>query len=263
MASSNQDQECYARSIAGCLGPINREHYFSEGVLKCIGTQTQHGAEVYGWNLAYPNRPSEKPLDIGKLWAGILCEKHNNALSDFDKAGKAMCEAAECLYLATHGQSPTSAMPPVNGDYFERWMLKTLCGSLYSGRVWAPLVKCKGTEPPIEWLEILYKRAKIPSGQGIYWQPTELGSISKADLRDGSFQPLFTPDNQTIIGLRAWFYGLCLDLVLPISPSDVPTSYQPRNYRPSIIAVDGCATTIRIDWEDGQLNPVVMGLLNR
>jgi hypothetical protein len=260
MAKSSLDQECYARSIGGCQGSINREHYFSEGVLKCIGTVTEHGAEVYGHNLAHPNLPSDKPLDIGKLWAGILCEKHNNALSEFDKAGKAMCETSECLYLATLGQEPLAAMPSVNGDDFERWMLKALCGALYSGRVWKPLAHCKGIEPPIEWLEILFNGAKIPVAQGIYWQPTDFDTVAKGNLRDGSFRPLFSWDQQSIIGMQAWFYGLRLDLVLPNSPFSIPFSYGQESYRPSEIAVDGCKVTIRIDWEDGHQNPIKIGL---
>ena len=55
-----------------------------------------------------------------------------------------MCQAAEGLYLATNGGSAAATLPTVIGEDFERWMLKTLCGSLYSGRVWKPLMQSRG-----------------------------------------------------------------------------------------------------------------------
>ncbi len=248
MVKVDQSQKCYARAIGGCEGPISREHYFSEGVLKCIGGFTERNATVYGWNLAHIKGGPDKPLDIGKLCAGILCKKHNNALADFDNAGKDMCKAAESFHNASKTRCRADRTIPVNGDDFERWMLKALCGSLYSGRVWKPLAAdWKEVAPHVQWLEILYSRAKIPDGKGIYWHPTACEGYTEEVRRDANFRPLFSADGKSVIGMQAWFYGLRFDLVIGDPPYNSPAGI----YRPGFIVIDGCGTTIRLDWEKG------------
>jgi hypothetical protein len=258
MAKRDQSQECYARALGGCSEQISREHYFSEGVLKCIGGPMEGNAKVYGWNLAHPKLPLNEPLEIGKLSAGILCEKHNNDLHTFDDAGKVMCEAAESLHAAARTRDRVDRTLPVNGDDFERWMLKTLCGSLYSGRVWGPLADWKGVEPPVDWLDILYNKAIIPDGRGIYWQPTDYEGLTRESRRDASFQPLISADGRAVIGMQAWFYGLRFDLVIGDPAPSAGTAYQRTGYRPSFIVVDGCGTTIRFDWKHGWHSPVIL-----
>jgi hypothetical protein len=178
MAKQDDKWNCYARAIGGCSEKPSDEHYFSKGVLKCIGGQAKETQTIYGKNLAFQKPGMRKKLLIGRLKADILCTTHNNALKPFDDAGKAFCEAAENLHRAATVGKASADMPRVNGNALERWMLRTLCGALYSGKVWRELVALKNIEPPFEWLEILYNLAGIQSGQGIYWQPYEIGGFS-------------------------------------------------------------------------------------
>lgn len=246
-----QHPECYARALGGCSNTISAEHYISESVLKHVGGPREGNPSVYGRNLAFQRTGLKKLLDIGRLTAGILCTTHNSSLSPFDDAAKAMAAAAEDFHLALADPARTVYSVTISGDNFERWLLKTLCGSLYSGQVWRDLAELKGVCPPIEWLEYLFLGAPFPAGQGVYWQATDISGLTTDDRSELEFHPLMSHDGRFILGLHAWIFGLRFDLVAANLSSDPLSPYSPDRYRPGRLQFVGKSGSIRLDWKSG------------
>jgi hypothetical protein len=147
-----QNPDCYARELGGCSTQINREHYVSEGILELIeepdGTRSR---TVRSYGLSFLAGES-RILGVAGLTAKILCKTHNEALSPFDSAGKAFYCAVDRLNASTAPAAPAEVLT-VSGDDLERWMLKTLCGGLYSGNFMVkPGEGMKDVAPPRAWL---------------------------------------------------------------------------------------------------------------
>jgi len=71
--------KCWA-SVLGDCDKQSREHYIS----RCLWTNENLMVVVPSWNDGQP-----KQININSLFSRILCEHHNNALSDLDReAGK-------------------------------------------------------------------------------------------------------------------------------------------------------------------------------
>ncbi len=258
MATAYQHPECYSRVLGGCSQTISREHYFSDGALRSVGGHKLANPSVYGRNLVGQKPGIQKLLDIGRLTGEILCTTHNSALAPYDTGGMAMCDATEALHKAALSSDHAARIFRIDGDAFERWMLKTLCSCLCSGKVWAPLIALKGAPPPVEWLEVLFNKTKITAGQGIYWQPPEIEGLNSQNRDEVEFHPLFSADDLVIIGLRAWFYWFHFELVMTNIPTGAPTTYQPDLYRPGGLGVVGCGTRICFDWADGPKSPGIV-----
>lgn len=249
--SGFQHPKCYARALGGCSERISTEHFVSESVLKHVGGPRFGNPSVYGRNLAFQRSSDKKLLDIGRLTSGILCTRHNSDLSPFDTAGKAIAEAAEDLHLAMTDPSRTASSVRIRGDDFERWMLKTLCSSLYSGKMWRDLAVRKGVCPTIEWLKCLFQDAPFPAGQGIFWQPTEIEGLTAHDWSELEFHPLMSLDGQQVGGMRVWLFGLRFDLVAANLDPDPLSPYSPDRYRPGRVQLFGRSDSIRFDWKTG------------
>ena len=245
MATGYQHPLCYARALCDCSEETSREHPVTDKALRHIGGPTAGNPSVRSRNLDHQKPGVREALVIGKFASEILCRKHNSALSSYDTAGIEICKATEKLALAT--ANPAENIIPINGDDFERWMLKTLCSSLCSGKVWRELRAFKGLEPPLDWLEMLYSGANIQTGQGIYLQPYRNQGLTENDRDDVEFHPLFSED-KWVIGLRGWFFGFRFDLVIRGLTPGAPTSYRPEVYRPSELGVVGSGTRIRFHY---------------
>jgi hypothetical protein len=111
----------------------------------------------------------------------FLCDTHNILLSRFDTAGKEMFQALDALNEAAGNPAAPRQTLPVDGDGLERWMLKSLIGGLYSGNFRVTETETmKGVCPPPDLLEILFKGAAFPPGQGLYWMPPNPGEVITA-----------------------------------------------------------------------------------
>ena len=178
-----------------------------------------------------PQHPAQtrKWRDIGRLKAKILCTSHNSSLSPYDDEGLAMCKAAKSTYDADNTGDMTIDTFTIDGNRLERWMLKTLIGGLYSGKVWTDLAAMEAKPPPDEWLEILYGRRDFPDRQGLYWQPTALAGLD-FDHRD-EFEVLPWMSDQTVIGLHVWFYSFHIALLAAnVAPGSVSGEYRPADF---------------------------------
>ncbi|MEO8135289.1 MAG: hypothetical protein ABI831_15055 [Betaproteobacteria bacterium] len=102
------------------------------------------------------------------LAAHILCDKHNSTLSPLDTHAAAFMGEAMSAFagLGANLTAPFRASR-FNGDLIERWVLKACCGAIASGSLMEAGESVR-REPPVDWLEVLFKSAPMPPGAGLY-----------------------------------------------------------------------------------------------
>lgn len=116
--------QCYASSTNDCCTKVSREHPMSKGILRAVGD----GKMVDVGNLWWQEDPAQiQRMPVDALAAKILCKRHNQALSRFDDAGIRVQKTLERYQLAQVAQPDPhgSEFDLVNGEEFERWILKT------------------------------------------------------------------------------------------------------------------------------------------
>jgi hypothetical protein len=134
---------------------MSGEHPLSRAILERVDQELgQLSKYVEIRNLAFqpPNMPQR--FGVGSLESKILCAHHNNALSDYDQEALATFNAFEKLHYAAAGHPVViQSLYTLDGDKFERFLLKAVCGGVCSGifpseEIW----RWKGVEPPDYWL---------------------------------------------------------------------------------------------------------------
>ena len=182
----------------------------------------------------------------------MLCKFHNNALSSFDAAGLLLYLALESIDAEPRKPILNNTIREVDGDAFERWMLKAFIGGLYSGCFRLPPGMSMKNEPPtLEMLHILYRGAEFPAGTGMYWIPPEPGMATNPGTEP--LQVAAVPDiNNTMVGaFRVLFFGLEFTLLLLGLAPGVPTVFDTAWFRPSGLKVEGINTEIKFTWKNG------------
>jgi hypothetical protein len=204
-------------------------------------------------------------LGISRLLANILCKTHNSLLSPVDGAGKAMFAAMDGLNDGAADQSSPERVLRVDGDGLERWVLKSMCGGLYSGAFKvSPTETRKGVSPPTEWLDILFDSAELPPGQGLYYMPRKIGETVTADQYVLKFETIGARDADVIGGLRVWFLGFEFALLMGNLMPGVPTMFDDALYRPAGLRAVGSGTSVWLDWKSGaKSDEIVFGLVTR
>jgi hypothetical protein len=119
--------KCYAKHLGGCNGK-SAEHYISRSILKVIGPFKVSG---FPWL----KQGETKVVSENALTATVLCECHNNTLSDFDSEAMRLIN-----FLKQIDEKETEAelakIPQkmyIDGLKLEKWLLKTLCAIMASG----------------------------------------------------------------------------------------------------------------------------------
>jgi hypothetical protein len=246
--------KCYARALKGCCEKMTGEHTVSKAVLKRISQEFTESSDVHIKNLAFQPKDMPQSFRVGSLESKILCAFHNNSLTDLDAEALKAFDAFEAMHYAAIGEAQApERVYSVDGDRFERWMLKTVCGGLYGGTMNADPFKVKDVEPPLDWLETLYG-APFPDGFGLYCQPPmgdERFTIGPAIVR---VTPLiFDSEEQLDIqGLLLHLFGFRFRLLA--------TGQQPRafeamtghSYRPNSWVLDGSGTRVNFAWDSGR-----------
>lgn len=172
--------KCYARALHDCSKTISGEHYISDGILQQISDEGQ----ILVAGLPRTETGNFKQIAAKTLKPRILCTRHNEALSTLDTL-------ASKFFRFLDDQSPQDNLLFVNGDEFERWMLKVLCGLAASGSLIFDNQKIKDWEPPSSWLEILFGSAPgLPAG-GLYYiySRKPIGVLKKGIRLDAARNP--------------------------------------------------------------------------
>jgi hypothetical protein len=245
---------------------MSGEHYISEGVLELVfGRGGEVSKSVLATGLSFQKPGELRPFGIASLVGNVLCERHNSLLSPFDNAGKSMFSAMDGMNDGAADPSLPERVLRVDGDGLERWVLKAMCGGLYSGafRV-SPTETMRGTVPPLEWLHILFNGVDFPPGQGLYYMPRKPGDTVTADESVLKFEPIGARDADVIIGLRLWFLGFEFSLLMANLMPGVPTIFDGALYRPAGLRTVESGISVRFDWKGGACSDeIVFRLANR
>lgn len=196
-------------------------------------------------------RGMSKSLGIASLTGKILCVEHNGKLSPFDSAGNRMFESMESVHYGCRTPEAPKKVCWVNGDLLERFLLKALCGALFSGNLGPASGSMKKKDPPLDWLKILLENAAFPDWHGLFYLPAAPNEIIVADHDVPDFSPFFTEDLKTVCGIRAWFFGIEFVLLLANLAPGVRTSFDEALYRPSGFRVEGSNARIEFVWATG------------
>jgi hypothetical protein len=249
-----QNPECYARALGGCSREMSGEHYVSKGILElveCADGSPSSTVRVTG--LAFQQPGQLQRLGVASLVGNILCKRHNERLSCFDDAGKAVFQGMDDLNNAAGDATMPERVVRVDGDGLERWMLKTLCGGLYSGafRV-SETETMKGVQPPSDWLDVLYNGKEMPPGLGLYFMTLAQDQKVTTDHEVFKVEPLGSVDGPEVGGLQVWFFGFWFVLLMAGLKAGVPTMFDLAMYRPAGFRARGSNVRIQFDWEKGQ-----------
>ncbi len=236
--------QCYARELGDCSTAISKEHYVSAVVLRgvSLGEPT-----VLVQNLSFQQPGTLEERGISSLAAKVLCEKHNAALSVFDGAGNALFVGMDRMDSAAGKVGTPPETFVVNGDHLERWMLKMLCGGLYSGTMPVPGGSMKGVCPPVEWLNVLFRGADLPAGQGLFLRAGTPGEVFSTEPAILKMAVVVDKDN-IIIGFRMWVFNFEYTLVLADLPPTPPPMLHHAHYRPAGLVVEGSARSLHFEW---------------
>jgi hypothetical protein len=183
-------RQCWARPLGGCSS-MSGEHGVGDAMFDA------KMLEVSG---IVPMGAGTKTVAKKRLVANVLCELHNNGLSDLDNE-----VATLHRHIRTARERNTSAAVSVNGPRLERWCLKLLTNILAAGWV--------GSMPRMPGAGIVdqvfgYKPIEQPSG--LYGVTDYSGTIPA----DSVYYAVVTPagDAGHIVGLVVCLSGMLLVL---------------------------------------------------
>lgn len=235
---------CYARSLNDCSKQLSKEHYISKSILE-LNNESRF-LEVSG----FPWQKSENltPVSIKDLASNVMCARHNSALSSLDSLALTVFD-----FLTIN--SANEDFKFLNGNEFERWFLKLLCGLFSSGNVLINNKKFKGWQPPSEWLHVLFKQKPIAEDSGLFWITGQWKANSKSML----LIPVMSSENQSPIALVFGYagFGFLFSMVQP-PPRDKPSIYNTEtNHRPSIVQLRRSNSTsvreLHTNWKNGSM----------
>jgi len=190
---------------------------------------------------------SSKPLPVGALGSNILCERHNNALSDLDACAKEFFDGLLRALSKSQGPVPDEILR-VDGEKLEQWVLKACCGALASGNLLEDATRVS-REPPRKWLDILFSESVWEVDTGLY-----VRQASMTPHQGYSIGPVYTRDTWSGGGLE--FAGVELFVLMDsgIEKQIWETSTNetsPLIYRPGVIRFESSlrTTEIELQWQ--------------
>jgi len=167
--------------MGGCCRKISREHIVTENLF--IGGTI--GVKGFPWCQKTP-----KLIRKEEFTSNILCERHNNMLSQVDQAGidafaafRKLAELNDQRLKALAAKSPVLPFElteyTVVGPMLERWFLKTLINMEAVGKQGMPIGPYQGKagEPPQGLVEISFGHKQFQNGAGLYSLSREGQSI--------------------------------------------------------------------------------------
>jgi len=261
-----QHPECYASALGGCSREMSGKHYISRSVLELIESRAgKKSKSVRVTGLSFQQPGVLQQLGIASLVGNILCKAHNSLLSPLDDAGKAMFSAMDRMNDGAADQGLPAQVLSVDGDGLEPWLLKSMCGGLFSGAFKIrPTETMKGCRPPVEWLHVLFSAAEFPRGHGLYYMPRKPGEAVTADEYVLKFEPIGARNADVIVGLRVWFLGFEFALLMANLMSGVPTMFDGALYRPAGLRTVESGLNVRFDWKGGACSDeIIFELANR
>jgi len=201
---------CWAEKYSQCKGQLSREHLVSSGVFE------QKNIYVQGFDWCKEN---EKEVSIASLTSKILCEKHNNGLSDIDQAGINAVKIIESTLPQFARSVDTSKTKKyIDGHKFERWLLKIAINISVKGinQIGVGMVDSQTGVPSAYLLAVIFGELNFTHEMGLYF----LFPNGKHKFEAGSFHvfPIFK--EQVIAAFVFHIRGV--DLLLNLFPGHSP-----------------------------------------
>ena len=232
---------CYAKGLGKCSRTISGEHWISANLLRTIepvGHLTVGG-------LPWRADGELQHLPINALQSNMLCQHHNSALSPLDGVAGRFFGAFPSIKVRPR---PSHNLHLFLGVDFERWMLKCVCGGIFSGALRSPVGRLADWRPPRPWLDFVFAGSPMPAPLGLYFcqevgdcveceNPIELACIAKdADVHG--------------ITLRMHGFQFILATVPPTTPLPDDSLLTGAVHRPSEFVISGSdgQIVLHFDW---------------
>jgi hypothetical protein len=228
---------CYARALKDCSEKISREHYVSAAVSEVLGDE--HRITNASW---LPPGQESAGIPTSALGSKILCERHNSALSGLDTHAK---EFFTQLVWGFSDMQPCVPRRQVTfvGEQIELWVLKAACGALASGNLVERGCAIK-RQPPIEWLNLLFRGARWEEGAGLHIRQTRM-----TPHRGYAIGPAHLGD--TCVGGGIDFAGVELFVLVDGRAEkrvleQSSSQFSPLVYRPGVISIESRTRAVEI-----------------
>jgi hypothetical protein len=239
---------CYAADLADCSEKISGEHYISHGILREL---SEDGVAVEVEGLAWLGDDGKKKLPAKGLTSNILCKRHNEALSGLDSLAKRFFLSIDRIDKE-FGSDISDGEDRVflfNGHDVERWMLKTLCGMVFSGSASTQIAPIRGWKPNTLWVKILFGKERFPNKWGIYFSGN-IGEVSVTN-RGFAFNPV-SNDALGVYGSITTLNGKRFILAMATPPADRNNTILANYiYRPDELVMSNgrCEKVIKFGWD--------------
>jgi hypothetical protein len=209
---------------------MSGEHYISHGVLKEL---SEDGVAIEVAGLSWLKDDEKKKLPTKGLVSNILCKRHNEALSGFDSVAKRLFLSIDRIdkECGAAVDDDGDKVFLFNGHDVERWMLKTLCGMVFSGSASNQSSPIKGWEPNLKWVKILFGKERFPNKWGIYFS----GNVGEVNITNRGFAfNLMSNDTLGVYGSITTLNGKRFVLAMTTPPANKEnTILAGYIYRPS------------------------------
>ncbi len=154
---------CYMSSTSDCSNDSEREHFFSESILRELSMGAKHvwAAGMHWMAPEVPERAATKGIS-----ARVLCGRHNRALGPLDAAAVGFFRTLREI-RPTDGEEPPPTHSLYSGHDIERWLLKVMLGLATSGLARdQDGERCKTGKPPVVFARALLDPRWWPPGFG-------------------------------------------------------------------------------------------------
>lgn len=240
---------CYFAEFHDCSTTVSGEHFITHGVMKLLSENGQIKVNGFPWQ---PDRVQQRALPTRVLTGNILCTRHNEALSPLDTVAIRFFGA----FLTINKEFQDASLKSIerlylfNGHDIERWMLKTLIGTVVSGNA----TDQKGNQirdwrPRRQWLQIMLGQKSFPGKWGMYFKaPVGETALRKegftfaalSNSEDGVYGGVFTLNG----------YGFLLAMKQPPTNRDEGIlkdhTFRPYELR---MSYEGTLKTILLTWD--------------
>ncbi len=231
---------CYASQLADCCDALSREHFISHAILKWLS----HDGLVTVDGFNFQQKDDVQELPTPSLASRILCKRHNEALSGLDAVASRLFQKFDNVVRQRERRDRVFLF---DGGDFERWLLKTLCGAVFSRNAHTRAVSADW-RPSLSWLEILFGLAPFPDRCGLYF------AGENADVIEAGFKMrTLSNDIAGVYGARISFDDELFLFLMETPPIDLRGTYLARYlYRPQeiVLASKDCENVIRFGWND-------------
>jgi len=234
---------------------MSGEHFLSKAILKRVNEEFTESPGVQVRNMGFQPPDTAQSFGVGSLESRILCAHHNNRLSPLDSEALKAFEAFEAMhYAAAEGKAAAESVYTVDGDLFERWMLKAVCGGLFSGNMRADGgLELKGVEPPLDWLETMYEGKRFPDNFGLYAAAPQGGETFTIDRAIFRCSPLVLQNElgTVVHGAKLHLFGFRFVLLATGPQPRAVEAMAGHSHRPNGCVLDGSGTRVSFAWDSG------------